>query len=71
MSVAMAASPGLLIPVHSLYGVACSYPVPEDAVAPSSPTITPTKLSTSPAKVGVPMGRRSSESDIGTPPKGK
>lgn len=61
----------LLSPLQGLYGVGCSFPVPEDAVAPSSPNVTPTKMSTSPAKIAVPLGRRSSESDIGTPPKGK
>ncbi len=54
-----------------------SLPLPDDVVNPSSPTnITPTKLSTSPAKSGIPfassaMARRSSESDLSTPPKGK
>lgn len=54
-----------------------SLPLPDDVVNPSSPTnITPTKLSSSPAKSGIPfsgstMARRSSESDLSTPPKGK
>ena len=53
-----------------------SLPMPDDVVNPSSPTnITPTKLSSSPAKSGIPfsgptMARRSSESDLSTPPKG-
>ncbi len=50
----------------------CSLPLPEEGPVPSSPTnITPTKLASSPAKVPVPLGRRSSDSDIGTPPKGR
>ncbi len=57
-------------PVYSL-------PLPDDVMHPSSPTnITPTKLSTSPNKSGIPfsgssMVRRSSESDLSTPPKGE
>ena len=53
-----------------------SLPLPDDVVNPSSPTNnTPTKLSSSPAKSGIPfsgstMVRRSSESDLSTPPKG-
>lgn len=47
-----------------------SLPLPEDAIAPASPTPqTPTKATHSPAKVL--HRRRSSDSDIGTPPKGK
>ncbi|KAK3597627.1 hypothetical protein CHS0354_030177 [Potamilus streckersoni] len=48
-------------------------PLPEDTIAPSSPTASQNlRSSTSPMKVSMPtsLNRRSSDSDISTPPKG-
>ena len=45
-----------------------SFPLPEDGIAPGSPTRP--NAPTTPAK-DVKVVRRSSDSDIGTPPKGK
>ncbi|XP_060569999.1 C2 domain-containing protein 5-like [Ruditapes philippinarum] len=60
---------------HFAFDFTYSSPVPEENLAPSSPPVSHARSTTSPMKVtgppsGPPNNRRSSDSDISTPPKG-
>ncbi|XP_060570000.1 LOW QUALITY PROTEIN: C2 domain-containing protein 5-like [Ruditapes philippinarum] len=60
---------------HFAFDFTYSSPVPEENLAPSSPPVSHARSTTSPMKVtgppsGPPNNRRSSDSDMSTPPKG-